>query len=202
MTSQNFVLGLSLLLALFGGLANSTSLNITSPPITDWGVWGRFERCPNGTYVQGFQLRTQKFQGPFVDDTAVNSIRLYCGEPFNPNTPAITSGQGNLGDWGSVYSCYPGFINGFQLRVEPNLNSGDDTATNNLRVFCSNQGDPNQYIEGDGLSFGIWGETRRCFSDQAFCGLQTQIENCDTASKTNLISSPFCLFANLKISIY
>lgn len=161
----------------------STPFNITSPPITDWGEWGSFTRCPSGTYVQGFQLKTQSFQGPFTDDTAVNALRLFCGDPFNTSTPVITSQQGDLGSWGSTYSCYPGYINGFQLRVEPYLGNSDDTATNNLRAFCSNGPDPNYYVEGDGLNFGTWGEVRRCFTDQAICGLQTQVEACQSTSK-------------------
>ncbi|ODM92210.1 Vitelline membrane outer layer protein 1 [Orchesella cincta] len=173
----------------FVSSAYSESLNITSPPVTNWGTWGAFERCPEGKAAQGFQLRTQPFQGVFGDDTAVNGLRLFCGDPFNQTTPTLTSNAGSTGNWGSTYSCYPGFVNGFQLRVETYQGSGDDTATNNMRIFCSNAADPNQYIEGDGLNFGIWGETRRCFSTQAIAGLQTQVEDCDSADDCTALNN-------------
>lgn len=178
-----------LLTIVTGGIAEN--FNITSPPVTDWGTWGQFQKCPLGTRAQGFQLLTQRFQGPLTDDTALNGVRLYCGDPFNQSTHAITSKIGDFGNWGSTYSCFPGNINGFQLRVEPYLGSGDDTATNNMRVFCS--GDPNNYVEGDGLGFGLWGESRRCFSDQGVCGLQTQVEDCNTTGKST-VSIVYMLF--------
>ncbi len=61
---------------------------------------------------------------------------------------------------------------GFQINVESYQGSGDDTATNNLRIKCSN----GQFLEGDGMDFGIWREIHFCPDQHAFCGLQTQVE--------------------------
>ncbi|CAL8129058.1 unnamed protein product [Orchesella dallaii] len=152
----------------------TANINITSPPVTNWGVWGPFQKCGFG-YVQGFQLKTEPYGGIFSDDTGLNAIKLFCGNPDSFGTPFITSTEGDWGSWGNVYSCYPGYLNGFQLRVEEYQGSSDDTATNNVRFFCTNLAGSN-YIEGDGLGFGSWSQIQHCYSDQVICGLQTQME--------------------------
>ncbi|CAL8129055.1 unnamed protein product [Orchesella dallaii] len=145
-------------------------------PRNNWGNWGRFQRCPFGSYAQGFQLKTEPYQGLFTDDTALNSVKLFCGDPYRPDTAVLTSTEGPWGEWGSVFSCYPGFLNGFQLRVEEYQGSGDDTATNNVRFFCTSLPNPSDYVEGDGLTYGSWSQAQHCYSNQVICGLQTQIE--------------------------
>lgn len=174
---------LILVLVLLGQNVIAENLNITSPPVTDWGEWGVFQKCPEESRAQGFQLKTEEYQGMLVDDSALNGVRLFCGDPFNDTTPSITSSVGDNGNWGTVYSCYPGNIVGFQLRVEPFERSGDETATNNMRVFCSQYEDESRFIEGDGLNeFGEWGETMRCAENQGVCGIQTQVEDCSITS--------------------
>ncbi|ODM92206.1 Vitelline membrane outer layer protein 1 [Orchesella cincta] len=152
----------------------TANINITSPPITNWGVWGRFQHCPLG-YAQGFQLKTESYGGSFFDDTGMNAIKLFCGDPFSFGTTVITSTEGDFGEWGNVYSCYPGYLNGFQLKVEEYQGSSDDTATNNVRFYCTNLAD-NNYLEGDGLGFGDWGQVQHCYSNQVISGIQTQVE--------------------------
>ncbi|CAL8129056.1 unnamed protein product [Orchesella dallaii] len=194
-----------LILLAFSLSASAENLNITSQLVTNWGEWGAFQKCPDNRTAQGFQLRTESYQGLLWDDTALNGIRLYCGDPFNDTTPILNSTVGPNGDWGSTFSCYPGSINGFQLRVEPYMGSSDDTATNNARFFCSNAPDPNQYVEGDGLEFGSWSETRRCFTNQAVCGFQTQVEDCDSTDDCtglNNILAECCDRFQLKTETY
>ncbi|CAL8129059.1 unnamed protein product [Orchesella dallaii] len=190
--NNKYLLPLLTLLVVFISGATSENLNITSPLITNWGVWGYFEKCPDGLAVQGFQLKTQRFIGILGDDTAVNGLNLFCGDPRNQSTTVISSNSGSKGEYGSIYSCFPGYINGFQLRVETNQGNGDDTATNNIRVYCSNEPDPTRYVEGDGLNFGIWSEARWCFSTQRICGIQTQVEDCsgtdDCTSLNNILT--------------
>ncbi|ODM92212.1 Vitelline membrane outer layer protein 1 [Orchesella cincta] len=154
----------------------AANINITSPPVTNWGLWGTFQRCPFGSYAQGFQLKTEPYQGLFTDDTALNSVKLFCGDPFRPDTAVITSTEGQFGSWGNIYSCFPGYLNGFQLRVEEYQGNSDDTATNNARFYCSNLPNPNDYVEGDGLSYGSWSQEQRCYSSQYICAIQTQVE--------------------------
>lgn len=67
-------------------------------------------------------------------------------------------------------------MHGFQLNVETYQGSGDDTATNNLRVKCENHQTPEQFLEGDGTDFGLWREILVCPNQELICGLQTQVE--------------------------
>lgn len=85
----------------------------------------------------------------------------------------VTSSEGAYGVWGSISSCPIGsYINGFALRVEVN-GIDDETATNNVRFYCNTLPDP---LEGDGLGFGLWRDSRRCSTSEALCAFQTQIE--------------------------
>ncbi|OXA62678.1 vitelline membrane outer layer protein 1 [Folsomia candida] len=177
-----------LTIALFSTiLITEGNIIIESPPETNYGEWGPWSRCPFGTYAQALQVRTEPYQGLFGDDTATNGIRLYCGDPNNGSTIYITSTVAEWGNWGSVFSCRSdgrplppdGFVSGFQLRVEPPQGAGDDTSTNNARIFCTyppHLGIPEEMKEGDGLTYGRWTSDRKCFSNQAICALQTQVE--------------------------
>lgn len=148
--------------------------------------------------MQAIQIRTEPYQGagPTQDDTGVNGMRLYCGDPSLANTTFITSTVQEWGNWGRVYSCRSddrplppdGYVTGFQLRVESELPFGDDTATDNVRIFCNypGLGVSEQMKEGDGLDFGSWTDARKCGVNQPFCAVQTQVEryqgdNDDTA---------------------
>ncbi|ODM88801.1 Vitelline membrane outer layer protein 1 [Orchesella cincta] len=164
-----------ILFAYCGGIF-SANINITSPPFTNWGEWGPLDHCPSGKMAQGFQLRTQPNQF-LEDDTGLNTIRLFCGDPYREDTKVITSIPGQFGDWGSVYTCFPGVLNGFQLRSESNRGeNGDDTAANNIRFFCSSLSNPNDFIEGDGNSWGDWTQAQRCGNNKGICAIQTQMD--------------------------
>jgi len=147
---------------------------ITSPPVTNWGAWNPFQHCPEGTLAKGFQLLVQPSQGIIIDDTALNGVKLFCGYPTDIETVNITSGVGIHGTWGRVFSCGGGYVYGFQLRVEHN-GIDDETATNNVRIFCTNA-EPEVFIEGDGTTWGTWGDVKKCARTQGFCGIQTQIQ--------------------------
>lgn len=175
------------------GGASAENLNITSPPITDWGNWGILENCPNGTYAQGFQLKTEHNQY-LGDDTALNAIKLFCGDPNRPNEPTIMSTEGDFGQWGKVFTCYPGVLNGFQLRVESERGpNGDNTATNNIRFFCSTR-DPDDYIQGDGMAWGTWGISRHCYRDQGICGIMTQVQPYQGSGITLIAQNLYIMF--------
>jgi len=143
-----------------------------SDNVTNWGDWPQaISMCPEGTYAQGFQIKNEGFQGP-ADDTAMNGLRLYCGT--SEAAPSITSLEGGWGGWGANYFCANGgFINGFQMRLE-SPDQPDDTAANNIRVYCStNAVVP---IEGDGGPYGDWRGTHKCGNQYGVCGLMTQVE--------------------------
>jgi len=166
------------------GESLAADLIIESPITTDWGDWHPWENCSSGQYVHGMRLKTEEYQGILEDDTALNGIRLYCDYPGSwGNQRYITSAESLWGYWGNDYFCY-GPVTGFQIRSEPYLGSGDDTATNNVRIFCNDNRD--DYIQGDGTDYGFWTNARHCNTRQAFCGISVQIEpqqqSDDTAS--------------------
>jgi len=73
-----FVLGLSVLSILAVGVSEKI---LESPQVSNFGDWGQWDRCPEGEYVVGFQLRTEAWLGPLLDDTALNGIYYYCEAP-------------------------------------------------------------------------------------------------------------------------
>ena len=151
-------------------LATPTSATIISNPThTNWGEWGRWEECAPGEHVIGFQLKVEPWRGNSNDDTALNGINFKCSRGNN-----IQSSVGEYGEWTKEKSCQNNSVAiGFDLRIEPWVKSQDDTAANNLKLICSD-GDT---LEGDGTTWGIWTGTQKCQSNQAMCGLQTQINN-------------------------
>ncbi|CAL8144039.1 unnamed protein product [Orchesella dallaii] len=166
---------------------------LSSPRITDWGEWGEFEYCKEGTYVIGMRLKTEPAQGP-GDDTALNGISFMCGiigetqKKLHSPERQIQSLSGNWGTWGVSYECPNSYAVGFQLRSEASQKGHDDTAANNLRIFCSYS---MQYLEGSGLSWGEWTEPQLCPIGWAICGMRTQVEtpkghNVDDSSLNNL----------------
>jgi len=157
---------------------------LSSPRATDWGEWGDWDNCPerNGaqTYVMGMRLKTEPAQGP-GDDTALNGIRFMCGvlkerqKVLHSPDRQIESSVGGWGTWGVSYECPDGYAVGFQLRSEITQENHDDTAANNLRIFCSNTGTLS-YLEGSGLSWGEWTDAQFCPYGWAMCGIKTQVE--------------------------
>lgn len=158
------------------GEINAQSLELRSPKVTDWGDWHLFDDCPDGTYVVGMQLRTHLYQGAFADDSALNGIKFFCDNLGNKSTQVtIVSGEETYGSYGNEYFC-DGVATGFQLRSEKYQTIfADDTAANNLRLFCN--ANSSTVLEGDGLDFGDWTDPQGCFKRQALCGYSSQIDH-------------------------
>lgn len=55
------------------------------------GNWGLLEVCPDGSVAIGYQTQNDLVVLPVHDDTAMNSIRLFCNDPDSTN---ITSTVG------------------------------------------------------------------------------------------------------------
>jgi hypothetical protein len=161
---------------------------IRSRNITNWGNWGPAEYCASGHYAVGFRSKVQEYCGENCDDTAMNGIQLLCSDGKR-----ISSSVGPWGTWDTNFSrCnFSGDseskLNGFMYRVQSNQESGDDTATNAIRMKCS--GDihlPND----DGIEGSWYGEiiglgVRRpiyehswieCPSNYYIYGLRTQVQ--------------------------
>ena len=56
---------------------------VLQPGNGHWGEWypsdGKWEMCPPHTsFVTGFRIRMESYQGTWKDDSALNSIELRC----------------------------------------------------------------------------------------------------------------------------
>ena len=118
--SPSFYLSISVLFTTavtFGAGAKSSTKELASSGLPNFGTFGAWESCPEGTYAIGFQLKIEKKKGGFVrygagsscsakfipgvdkstvckiktrnDDSAVNAIRLFCG-PIGTNIVSET----------------------------------------------------------------------------------------------------------------
>ncbi|CAL8100762.1 unnamed protein product [Orchesella dallaii] len=168
-----------------GNLVTSERI-LTSPRVTAWGKWGKWEYCPAGYYVNGMQLHSESHRGTFLDDRGLTGIRLFCNA-YGQNTQnyKIYSQVDTVGSWGRTYFC-EGLMTGFQLRSEAFQSIIiDDTAGNNLRMYCDQSQSHNK--EGDGTSFGTWTAKQLCSPREAICGISTQIDNRDRTGLNNVM---------------
>ncbi|XDV37967.1 hypothetical protein PO909_007477 [Leuciscus waleckii] len=96
-----------------------------------WGEWTDIKWCHSG-FLKAFQLRVESHQGFAYDDMAANNIRFTCSDGF------LLQGDGTAwGDWGNWSpKCKGTGICGTQTRIEAPQGSGDDTALNDVRMFC------------------------------------------------------------------
>ncbi|XP_051734802.1 vitelline membrane outer layer protein 1-like [Ctenopharyngodon idella] len=141
----------------------------------EWGSWGQREFCPTRTYAAGFSLMVEERR--FLDNTALNGIRLYCvsqtkdSSESNEDT-SVQSDVGSWGKWTDIKWCPSGFLTAFQLRVQPSREFKDNTAANNIRFNCS-QG---SLLQGDGTDWGEWGDWSALCQGRGMCGIRTRIE--------------------------
>jgi hypothetical protein len=124
--------------------------------------------CEKGVMAIGYNTKVEEPQGE-GDDTALNSIKLICA-----NGKEILAGEGNWGQWGNNAICPSGkYLNGFKLKVEPPQGAADNTATNGIRMFCSDGTEINNNHEGP---WGDWSEAFMCPENKYICGYRQQIE--------------------------
>lgn len=95
-----------------------------------WGNWSKAQLCPSNKMVS-FSLRVQERQH-LRDDTAANNVRFTCSDGTELEGWGLPGGH--FGPWSS--SCTSGAICGLQTKVEEPQGKGDDTALNDMRVFC------------------------------------------------------------------
>lgn len=157
---------------------------ISSATIQWKGRWGsfpsspnfRYDICPDNSFVYGYRLRSESSQGQ-GDDTAINDIELYCRRPnSNTVTRKIWSDYRTLGSWSSDAFCQGNDnpVVGFDVREEGSQGSGDDTAINDIDLYCNNGG---KYISAPvKANWGSWKPVQRCPSGQAVVGILTQVE--------------------------
>lgn len=93
----------------------------------------------------------------------------------------IRGASGFWGDWTNQAFCPLGKgVIGFQLQQEKSQGGKDDTAANDLNLFCE---DGSMLITKFPLSkqiekpnLGNWSERKNCLEGQVICGLSVQIE--------------------------
>jgi len=183
-------------------VASAQDILLESPRTTNWGSWGELEMCPPGSFVYGMRLKVQPYQGTFTDDSALNGIELLCISPAKRTQilkafSVVKSRVGHKGNTGDVLECpEPGFATGFQLRSERDQGwYADDSAANDLRLFCST----GEVVNGNGLGYGDWTAERRCPRGLQLCGIRTQVEG-DNADYTGLNNVDMACCAKSKVA--
>jgi len=191
-----------LLLALLAVCGNCDFV-INSQVSVPFGEWEDWELCSPGSYVVSFDV-TPKIIDNYVkagvkDDLGLVGIVMQCSKP-NSNEPdnfiysKVTGVFQEVAGFprslnfttakniDPIYYSLPlkseceGVATGFQLMSEPHQISTDNTATTNIRLFCSGlaQNEP-AYVEGYGSYVGEWEPTlQNCKVRQGICGLQTR----------------------------
>uniref|UniRef100_A0A672S719 Vitelline membrane outer layer protein 1 homolog n=1 Tax=Sinocyclocheilus grahami TaxID=75366 RepID=A0A672S719_SINGR len=102
------------------------------PSVQSDGRWTDIKWCPSG-FLTAFQLRVEKSQGD-GDDTAANNIMFKCS-----GGPLLQGDGTRWGDWGRwSQTCEGKGICGIKTRLEKPRGQGDDTALNDVRMFCCN----------------------------------------------------------------
>ncbi|XP_063305817.1 vitelline membrane outer layer protein 1-like [Pelobates fuscus] len=94
-----------------------------------WGSWTSPFYCLNGHLVS-FSLKVEPPQGK-GDDTTVNNIKFRCSD--GRQLEGVGLPWGTYKDWSS--SCNHG-ICGILTKVEGEQGKGDDTALNDIQMFC------------------------------------------------------------------
>ncbi|XP_013026081.2 vitelline membrane outer layer protein 1 homolog [Anser cygnoides] len=98
-----------------------------------WGSWTEVLWCPHQGHLVGFALRVQVPQHGFLhDEVAATNARFACSDG------QVLQGPGSVwGQWGGWSHQCPKAVCGIQTRQEPAWGlKRDDTALNDLRLFC------------------------------------------------------------------
>ncbi|XP_059580477.1 vitelline membrane outer layer protein 1 [Alligator mississippiensis] len=157
--------------------ARQYSSSLTVPNGGNWGDWGKAEFCPTG-HANGFSLKVEPAQGSGVerDDTALNSILLYCTDGLQVIHQQTREDQDQYCRWGQwrVMLWHPSlYLTTFSLNVESPQDLADDTAANNIRFRLSDGRVQEGKVDSVWGTFGPWSD--QCHSG-AICGLQTKVE--------------------------
>jgi hypothetical protein len=81
-------------------------------------------------------LKVQDYQGKDRDDTAANDLQFRCSNTGN-FAALKTNNGGPWGAWGCWSDvCSDTGICGIETRIETDKTSGDETALNDVRMYC------------------------------------------------------------------
>ena len=92
--------------------------------------------CPNDGFLTSFMLKVQDYQGIDRDDTTANDLQFRCSNT-GMFTALKTNNGGPWGTWGCWSDvCSETGICGIETRVDLLESSGDETALNDVRMYC------------------------------------------------------------------
>ncbi|XP_027713053.1 vitelline membrane outer layer protein 1 homolog [Vombatus ursinus] len=95
-----------------------------------WGAWSEPLWCLDGGFLTAFSLRVEDSSTP-GDNTAANNVRFRCSGGEELEGHGLEWGE--FGSWSD--SCAKG-VCGLQTKQEAPRGIWDDTALNDLRLFC------------------------------------------------------------------
>uniref|UniRef100_A0A672K9U8 Vitelline membrane outer layer 1 homolog b n=1 Tax=Sinocyclocheilus grahami TaxID=75366 RepID=A0A672K9U8_SINGR len=101
-----------------------------------WGSWGRSEFCPNGTYAKGFNgVEEVRF---VMEGSKHETLSFMLNLKFNCSGVYEMVGEGAAwGEWGEWSpTCQGRGICGIRTRIEEPQGFGDDTALNDVIMYC------------------------------------------------------------------
>lgn len=140
-----------------------------------WGTWGSWMLCPAGEFVYGYRLKSEKNQDG-GDDTGLNAVELKCKSPHTMiEKISISSSIGPYGSWSNSQYCLgrDNPVTGFAILIEKPQGRGDDTAANDVDLYCRN----GEFISAKvSTRFGNWKPKALCPSGQAVAGIKTRVE--------------------------
>jgi len=139
-----------------------------------WGEWGPESFCPDNSWAQGFKLKVESDQGDFGDDTALNGVKLLCYDSAGAFVGEAASAYEQFGSWQAALYCSSrqSFLTGIRLRSKDPSASLDETAANNVDMYC---GDGTN-LPGGGMHWGEWTYAVSCPAATAVCGIKTKVQ--------------------------
>lgn len=126
-----------------GSLDRSQRSQVNSPG-GQWGSWRNAVYCPDGMFAYAYRLGYEPKQGD-GDDTGANALYMWCrvpGEwrPSDDNQISII-GPWNKSQTGRAVCPFDSLVTGINANIEPRQGRGDDTALNDVTLYCTPSGD-------------------------------------------------------------
>ena len=140
-----------------------------------WGNWEKVSTCPDGHFVYGYRLRSEEQQNR-GDDTALNDIELRCADKnLQEDYTSIYSSYSSRGTFSPLTYCHGSDnpVIGFRMRMEARVRGGDNTAANDVDLYCKKGGHISAEVN---TNWGDLTQALRCPSGQAVMGIATRVE--------------------------